>query len=91
MPTKKEIAELNKKIAADRKAAEKASTPPMPKEMPTAPKVEVQMVKVKMNHRNRLYHPYQKRYIPEIFDEPVEMPLDSWLQCQIDVGLIRVC
>lgn len=61
--------------------------PELPKEMPVAKK---DVVNVIMVAHTSLYHPYQRRWVPEIMDEPVEMVLDSWLQCQIDAGLVKI-
>ena len=61
---------------------------PTPKPLPREGFVVVAM---DIKH-NSLYHPYQRRWVPTIIDLPegLEMELDSWLQCQIDAGLVKV-
>ena len=65
-----------------------AQQPELPKEMPTESKKDV--VSVVMVKHSSIYHPYQRRWVPEVMDGPIEMVLDSWLQCQIDAGLVKV-
>lgn len=36
--------------------------------------------------KSRMWHPFQKVYITE---QPIEVELDSWLESQIAVGLIK--
>jgi hypothetical protein len=35
-----------------------------------------------------IYHPYQNIYI---FNIPIEVELDNWLQSQLDAGIITQC
>lgn len=79
MAGKKEIEALNAKIAASK----------VPEQLPVE-KQGVVLVKVIMVKHSPLYHPYQRRWVPDIVDEPIEMVLDSWLQCQIEAGLVKV-
>ena len=93
MAGKPSIAEINAKIAAEKEAAEKEApmVKDLPKELPKEKPVE--MVKVVMaGYHTAIYHPYQRRWVPEIMDCPdgVEMPMDSWLKCQIEAGLVKV-
>lgn len=84
MAGKPSIAEINAKITA-----EKEATKELPKELP----VTKSMVKVAMaSFHTPIYHPYQRRWVPELSDCPegIEMPLDSWLKCQIEAGLVKV-
>lgn len=41
---------------------------------------------------NSLYHPYQRRWVPtiDVCPEGLEMERDSWLDCQIEAGLVKV-
>ena len=92
---KKTTEELNAQIAAAAVAKAQGETlgeatpePNLPKEMPVDSSKPV--VKVIMVQHSALYHPYQRRWVPEVMDDPVEMVLDNWLQCQIDAGLVKV-
>lgn len=78
--SKEAVKEFNKKA--------KEAEVDLPKEMPKEPDVE--MVKVTMVKHAAIWHPYQRRYIPELMQGPQSMPLDNWLQCQIDAGLVKV-
>lgn len=60
-------------------------------QLPTAMPSDVkQTVKVMMVKHTAIYHPYQRRWVPEAIDGPVEMVLDGWLESQIDAGLVKV-
>ena len=71
---------VTKKSAEEAKAALK----PLPRE-------GFVVVAMDIKH-NSLYHPYQRRWVPTVIDLPegLEMELDSWLQCQIDAGLVKI-
>ena len=86
-------------IMADLKASEvktedkaiDVSKAKLPEQMPT--EKSVAMVTVVMEEQfNPLFHPYQRRWIPALYDLPegIEMPIDSWLQSQIDAKLVKV-
>ena len=66
------------------KVVEKPTPKPLPRE-------GFVVVAMDIKHSS-LYHPYQRRWVPTIIDLPegLEMELDSWLQCQIDAGLVKV-
>lgn len=83
--SKKQLEELNANIKA--KAESKEAV--LPKTMPVATK-QATLVSVVMVKTSSLYHPYQRRWVPEIQDGPIDMVLDGWLQSQIDAGLIKV-
>lgn len=68
---------------------ERVEATEVPKRMP----VDEKVVAVVMVHAyDPLYHPYQRRWVPtaDMCPEGVEMPIDSWLQCQIEAGLVKV-
>ena len=77
---------VTKKSAEEAKAAEevKAALKPLPRE-------GFVVVAMDIKH-NSLYHPYQRRWVPTVIDLPegLEMELDSWLDCQIKAGLVKV-
>jgi hypothetical protein len=54
---------------------EKAPAPELPKRQKYVSKL-------------RMYHPYQNIYI---HDMPVAVDLDSWLQSQIEAGIVTKC
>jgi len=53
------------------------------KETPTPKPV----AKPKYVSKFRVFHPYQSIYISDI---PVIVEMDSWLQCQIEAGIVNV-
>lgn len=53
-----------------------------PKETKETPKPVIKYVS-----KFRVFHPYQKVYISDI---PVIVEMDSWLQCQIEAGIVNV-
>ena len=71
-----------------KKSAEAPKVVEKPKPLPREGFVVVAM---DIKH-NSLYHPYQRRWVPTIIDLPegLEMELDSWLDCQIKAGLVKV-
>lgn len=83
--SKKQLEELNANIKA--KAESKEAV--LPKPIPVATK-QANLVSVVMVKTSSLYHPYQRRWVPEIQDGPIDMVLDSWLQSQIDAGIVKV-
>ena len=81
---------------------EKPEIKPEPKAEKTEVKVEKPDIKpapregfvvVAMDIKfNSLYHPYQRRWVPtiDVCPEGLEMERDSWLDCQIEAGLVKV-
>jgi len=55
----------------------------MAKEIKETPKPQP----VKYVSKFRVFHPYQSIYISDI---PVIVEMDSWLQCQIEAGIVNV-
>ena len=75
---------VTKKSAEAPKVVEKPTPQPLPRE-------GFVVVTMDIKH-NSLYHPYQRRWVPTVIDLPegLEMELDSWLDCQIKAGLVKV-
>lgn len=71
------------------KANEIAKAAAMPKVMPAESKAETIAVVMDMRF-TPIYHPYQRRWVPNVEDGAVDIPLDNWLQSQIDAGLVKV-
>lgn len=59
-----------------------------PASAPVAPVARELPKRQKYVSKLRMYHPYQNIYIHDI---PVAMDLDSWLQSQIEAGIVTKC
>lgn len=82
--SKKQLEELNASI----KARAESKEAKLPEAMPVEKQPKV--VRVVMAKHSSLFHLYQRRWVPDIYDEPQEFILDGWLQSQIDAGLVKV-